>query len=425
MPHPRPTLILTLLALLPCTGQVGAAESQGTVALNFREPPHSYLEHQPRDRMTRLLKAMAAGEVKIDTTSPHAHLRSMLVALEIPQSSQLLVFSASSLQSEIINPRNPRALYFNEDTYLGYVPGGKLEVISMDPTHGAIFHLFEGLDIGGAPPAVTRSTKCFNCHAGHATGRIPGLIAESLLPMPSGASLETYRRDEQGHQIPLKNRFGGWHLTGDHHLREHHANLVGLPQDSGKWEVQSAKPGEQWDINKHLLPTSDILPHLIHEHQLGFENRAFQAAYQVRQWLHDGGGRLPASAKPQFEALALAMARYILFADEAALPTEGVVGDSIYRQDFLARRKAASDGRSLRDLDLRKSIFKHRASFMLHTESWLELPKLFKDAVYYRMAEGLRPQQPAVQGAHLPAAERLAIRAILKQTMPDLPNWWR
>jgi hypothetical protein len=404
---------------------LSAAETPAKTTVDFRSPPHSYLEHRPRDRMTRLLEAMAAGKVRIDTSSPHAHLKGMLEALEIPQSSQLLVFSASSLQSEIINPRNPRALYFNEDTYLGYVPGGKLEVISMDPTHGAIFHLFEGLQIGGAPPAVSRSTKCFNCHAGHATGRIPGLIAESLLPMPSGASLETYRRDEQGHQIPLSNRFGGWHLTGDHHLRSHHANLVGLPQDSGKWELQSARPGEQWDLGKHLLPTSDVLPHLIHEHQLGFENRAFRAAYLMRQWLHDGAGKIPATARAEFDEMALAMARYILFADEATLPAEGIIGDGSYREEFLKRRKPARDGRSLRDLDLRKAIFKHRASFMLHTESWLELPKSFKDAVYYRMAEGLRPSSPAAQGAHLPVAERLAIRSILKDTQPDLPPWWR
>ncbi len=168
--------------------------------VTFREAPHKYLEYKPDDRFARLQKQITKGQVKLDTSNDKAFLTSILEALDIPISSQLLVFSASSLQSEIINPRNPRALYFNEDTYIGYVPGGKVEVIAMDPDMGAMFYIFDQLRPGGPPPAMTQSDKCFNCHAGNATRRVPGLIIESLLPMLSGASLETYRRDEQGHQ---------------------------------------------------------------------------------------------------------------------------------------------------------------------------------------------------------------------------------
>jgi hypothetical protein len=77
-----------------------------------------------------------------------------------------MVFSASSLQSEIINPRNPRALYFNEDTYIGWVPGGLVEIIAADPEMGPMFYVFDRLRPGGPVPNVTRSTKCMNCHAG-------------------------------------------------------------------------------------------------------------------------------------------------------------------------------------------------------------------------------------------------------------------
>ena len=36
---------------------------------------------------------------------------------------QMLVFSKTSMQRERISPRNPRSLFYNDDVYLGYIPG--------------------------------------------------------------------------------------------------------------------------------------------------------------------------------------------------------------------------------------------------------------------------------------------------------------
>ncbi len=409
--------------LLPMLPLVPLALPALETKVAFREAPHRYLEHEPKDRFAALRQQVEAGRVTLDTTDDKAFLASILKALDVPESSQLLVFSASSLQSEIINPRNPRALYFNEDTYIGWVPGGKVEVISMDPELGAMFYIFEKLRPGGGVPPITRSEKCFNCHAGSATRRVPGLIAESLLPMASGASLETYRRDEQGHHIPLENRFGGWHLTGGHHLREHHANLMGTSVPGQGIEKQKVEPGQMSDLGLHLRPTSDILPHLVHEHQLGFENRVFHAAYLMRQWLAEGRGSLPMRVKPEFEELAEELARYILFVDEAKLPERGIEGDADFMRDFQRNRREAAGGLALKDFDLKTRLFKHRCSYMLYTDSWQKLPAVLKERVYFRMAEGLREQNPTYR--HLEPAERLAIRAILKQTLPGLPPWWR
>lgn len=422
MPVPASRLLPALPFLL-ATCLLAAPEVKETV-IEFRKPPHNYLTHEADDRFARLLKKLNSNEVKLDTANDKAFLTSILAALDIPVSSQILVFSASSLQSEIINPRNPRALYFNEDTYVGYVPNGKVEVISMDPTHGAIFYIFDRLRPGNLP-LIARSEKCFNCHAGNATRRVPGLIAESLLPMASGASLETYRRDEQGHQIPLDQRFGGWHLTGGHHLETTHANLMGVSTDAGKFDKVPAEVGQMWNIENHLLPTSDILPNLVHEHQLGFENRVFHAAYVMRVLHPDGKGPLPFAAKPEVEKLADELARYILFTDEAKLPAKGIEGDPAFARDFARNRKPTKGGASLKDFDLKNRLFKYRASYMLYTESWQKLPAALKDRVYYKMAEGLRDQNPGPVGKHLPIDERHAIRAILKETLPGLPNWWR
>lgn len=391
----------------------------------FKEAPHLYLEQEPNDRFSRLQPLIEKGEVKLDTTSDKAFLASLLKALDIPISSQLLVFSASSLQSEIINPRNPRALYFNEDTYIGYVPGGKVEIIAMDPELGAMFYIFERLRPGGGVPAMMRSDKCFNCHAGHATRRVPGLIAESLLPMLSGASLETYRRDEQGHQIPLEKRFGGWHLTGKHHLKDNLANVMGSTSASRGFQKTPVEPGRMSDLNLHLLPTSDILPHLVHEHQIGFENRVFHAAYVMRQLMAQGRGSLPMAAKPELEELAEELARYILFADEAALPKEGIEGDPEFIREFQRNKKSVSSGASLKDFDLQDRMFRYRCSYMLYTDSWQKLPTALRERVYFKMAEGLRDQNANPAYAHLPPEEKRTIRTILKETLPGLPAWWR
>jgi len=413
-----------LLLLFQCLSvMLPAAETKELRVIDFRSPPHNYLEWKPKDRFAALQERMKQGEVKIDTRDDKAFLKSMLDALDIPVSSQIMVFSASSLQSEIINPRNPRALYFNEDTYVGWVPGGLIEIIAADPEMGPMFYVYERLRPGGAVPNVQRSTKCMNCHAGNATRRLPGLIAESLLVSRAGSSLETFRRDVQGHQIPLEIRFGGWHLTGEHNIANHKANVMGIPQN-GRNELSPVEPGQYSDLGLLLLPTSDILPNLIHEHQLGFENRLVYAIYTMRQLKHENKGIMGAAAKAEIEERAEEMARYITFAEEAKFPAKGITGDAAYAEDFLRDRKVTKSGISLKDFDMKTRIFKHRCSYMLYTDTWKEAPKELKDRIYYHMALYLR-DQPDAQHAHIPQAERLAIRSILKETMKDLPSWWR
>ena len=56
-------------------------------------------------------------------------LAGLLAKLDVPVSSQMLVFSTTSLQLRPIRQDNPRALYFNDDIHIGYIPGGKIEVL--------------------------------------------------------------------------------------------------------------------------------------------------------------------------------------------------------------------------------------------------------------------------------------------------------
>jgi hypothetical protein len=145
--------------------------------------------------------------------------------------------------------------------------------------------------------------------------------------------------------------------------------------------------------------------------------------YTVRQLKDDRKGMLGSTELAEIDVWAQDFARYVLFADEAKFPREGIEGDAAYAQDFLEDRRKSKRSLSLKDLDLKTRLFKHRCSFMLYTETWTHAPKEIKDRVYYRMAEALRDAQPSMP--HLALDERRAIREILKETMSDLPSWWR
>ena len=61
------------------------------------------------------------GTVKLRRTPQHGYLESVLQALNINPDSQTLVFSKTSLQIDAISAATPRAIYFNDDTYVGWV----------------------------------------------------------------------------------------------------------------------------------------------------------------------------------------------------------------------------------------------------------------------------------------------------------------
>lgn len=106
-------------------------------------PAHDYWKRDLHDPFTRIKSRLESGEMDFNYGSEKDFVVSLLKELKIPKTSQMLVFSATSLQTGLISTSNPRALYFNEDLYLGWVPGGKIEIVSIDPALGGIFYIFE------------------------------------------------------------------------------------------------------------------------------------------------------------------------------------------------------------------------------------------------------------------------------------------
>jgi hypothetical protein len=415
---------LHLLLMPLCLGVAWPCQAAGTNAPSYRDidgPPHHYRTRTPRDRFTRAMQAIE-NDPRLDRSGEKAFLISFLKILGVPASSQMLVFSTTSLQLRFISPSNPRAIYFSEDIYVGYIPGGRIEVVALDPELGAVFYIFD-IPREQSPIRYERSERCMNCHATDDTGYVPGLVIKSVVPAPSGGSLEGFRQLQSGHAIPFADRFGGWHVTGRHSITNHWGNVIGRYVNGELTRVPNP-PGAKYQWAKYPVETSDILPHLLHEHQVGFVNRVVEAGYRARTALFIANGKLTPAQEAELDEQAGIVTRYLLFADEVPLPAGGVDPDAAYKSDFLRDRRATIAGLALKDLDLNTRLFKHRCSYMIYGAIFQELPAVLKNRIYLRLKAALSENPANEEFNYLPAAERQAIRSILKATLPDLPQDW-
>src|SRR5579863_2354353 len=135
------------------------------------------------DPIAHLEKGLESQKIKLDyAPNGWGYLPAVLKQLNINIDSQILVFSRTSIQTSHISPRTPRAIYFNDDTAVGFVQNGEvLELSAIDPTQGAVFY---SLDTEKSDrPGLARRDDCLRCHQGAPTMGIPGLIVSSVHPV--------------------------------------------------------------------------------------------------------------------------------------------------------------------------------------------------------------------------------------------------
>ena len=104
----------------------------------------------------------------------------------------------------------------------------------------------------------------------------------------------------------------------------------------------------------------------------------------------------------------------MLFVDEA--PLDGIKGTSGYAERFAARGPRDSKGRSLRDLDLQRRLFRYPCSYMIYSEAFDALPDVARNAVYARLLQVLTGKDTSAKYKHLSATDRQAILEILRET---------
>lgn len=400
---------------------------------SFDLPPIRYSESQSQDPVAVLQRKLASGEVVLDRDPQFGVLPSLLKQLEVPVESQVLVFSKTSLQIHKISPTNPRALYFNDSVYIGYVPGSSiLELAANDPALGAVFYTLE-IDpkVDEGQEGTVSETKqlvelvrdrgqCLSCHATTRTENVPGYLVRSIYPDSSGrprTGTSSYTTD---YRSLFENRWGGWYVTGTHGQMRHLGNLFALdrndPQkvDMDAGANQSKLPARVRP-NLHLEPHSDLVALMVLEHQIRVHNLITKANYETRQAIamdesmNKALGRAPEyrseSTQRRIQASATALADAILLQGESPL-SDRVQGTSRFAETFAAKGPWDSQNRSLRQLDLQTRLFRYRLSYLVYTPEFQQLPE-----------EVLRPVK-ARMNQTLSSAEYQAEREILQSTLP-------
>jgi hypothetical protein len=407
------------------SGWVLADRLEDTFYVPLDHPAIRYYQ-EPADPVARLQKRLASGQTKLDFAPQGGYLAALLRELDINIDSQALVFSKTSIQTTHISPRTPRAIYFNDDVAVGYVPGGDvLELSSLDPRLGIILY---SLDVEQADkPEFSRRDDCLRCHQGPVTMGIPGIFVSSLHPRTDelrdvhGSSFVT------DHRTAFKDRWGGWYVTGTHGSATHLGNNVALvdplhPGGRGGPETQNLTSlSGLFDTSRYPAATSDIVALLTLEHQTHMTNLMIRIGWDVRIAEHDG--KKDAATRKQLFSEIDEMVNYMLFADEEPLLAP-VAGVSTFAKTFAQRGPRDSQGRSLRDLDLHTRLFRYPLSYMIYDAAFDAMPDLARERVYQRLSEILTGKDQGEAYARLSAADRRAILEILRETKRGLPADW-
>src|SRR5262245_24680605 len=118
-------------SLSPRPALFAQADFQGASHLMpFDEDTIRYSKTKDNSPIARLQERLDRGEARLQHDDRFGYLLSVLRELRMSTNSQLLVFSKTSFQRERIAPKSPRAVFFNDDIYLGYVPGSPLLEVS-------------------------------------------------------------------------------------------------------------------------------------------------------------------------------------------------------------------------------------------------------------------------------------------------------
>ncbi len=392
---------------------------------------------EPTNAVLRLQARIDAGTVAFQHTERQGHLKSLLAELGVSDTSQVLVFSKTSFQSEKITPKTPRAVYFTDDVYVGYVPGGEVVELSVpDPELGTAFYTFDQKADG--PQAFARHTdSCLRCHNSSRTQNQPGHILRSVFPDRSGMPVFSAGSANVDPSTPLGDRWGGWYVTGTHGKVKHRGNwaLAGKnPDAEDRTPNQNLTDlKDRFPVAEYLTPHSDIVALLVLEHQTDLHNRLSRAtliateALRHQELLNKELKEKPdhrwASTTRRIELAAEEVVRGLLFSGEAKLE-DAVKGTSGFAEQFAKRGPDDGRGRSLRQFDLTTRLFKYPCSYLVYSRAFDDLPAEVRAVVWKRMDEILTGRDQSAAFAHLSAADRTAVREILVATKKGLPAGW-
>jgi hypothetical protein len=400
------------------------------------QAPIHYDTARVDDPIARLQKQIDSGKAGLAHDDKHGYLESVLKALGVPVSSQMLVFSKTSFQRDLIAPWKPRALYFNSDVYIGWVQGGEvLEVASIDKELGPVFYTLDQQK-AAKPQFVRQADSCLQCHESNATQNMPGLLMRSVYPDASGMPLFSAGTFRTTDASDWRERWGGWYVTGSHGSQRHMGNaIVRKTDDPEHLDLEAGanlpKLTGKLDTSAYLAEGSDVVALMVLAHQTEIHNLITRANYETRiaqrdqaamnQALGEKPDHVFESTGRRVKSACEPLVRGMLFCEAKPLG-DRVVGPSAFAKEFSAAGPRDAFGRTLRDLDLEHRLFKYPCSFLIYSDQFASLPKPAKEFIYKRMGEILSGKESDKDFAHLTQKDREAIREILAGTLKDWPK---
>lgn len=379
--------------------------------LSVNHPAIQYFNRPVRDPVTRL-PGLEFGE------DPQRNLSALLKQLGVNTDSQALVFSKTSFQSSKISPTNPRAIYFNDDVAIGFVRGSdSLEVAVTDPTQGVVLYTLNIKKPG--QPEFHRSEVCLKCHQGPATSGVPGIFVGSVFANTAGTPSRVAAIITD-HRTPFADRWGGWYVNATRGQQRDRANAVASnPADPEQLDLERLNQTHlmtKFNANGYLSPLSDIVALMTFEHQTQMTNYITRVGWEARIAAHDG--KTDELTRKQIDHDIESMVDYMLFIDEVPL-TEPLQGVSTFTQTFQQRGPKDKRGRSLRDFDLQKRLFRYPLSYVIYSEAFDGLPDAIRERVYRRLGEVLSGKDQSKRFTRLSPDDRKAILNILRETKPQ------
>lgn len=388
------------------------------------------------DAVARLQKRIDSGDLNLRFREGHGYLESVLEALTVRPASQVLVFSKTSFQATRIAPKLPRAIYFNDNVAVGWVRGGDvLEFAAVDPRQGVIFYTLDQQPAG--KPHFDRQDTCLQCHWNGSTVGVPGMLVRSVYPSQSGMPAFQAGSFVTDHRSPLKERWGGWYVTGKHGSQIHMGNSI----VQGREGPVTLEPNGlnvtdlryRFDTGAYLTPYSDIVALMVLEHQTRMTNLITRVGFEARLALFDNAvmskflqrpeSELSESTVGRISSAAEELVKYMLFAEETRL-TDPITGVSGFAESFARMGPKDAAGRSLRELDLKTRLFRYPCSYLIYSEPFDQMPPPMKDRVYQRLWQVLSGEDQSPKFATLASGDRRAILEILRATKSGLPDYW-
>ena len=400
----------------PLAGYAPTAPATGTMLRYETEyPTIPYTTGKRTDRVAALIDRIERGETTLERDGARGYLESLLAALEMDPSSQTLVYSQTSLQSKLIGPKTPRAIYFNDDVYVGYVQNGPIEIASVDAKLGPVFYLLEQ----EAPVRFSAELgRCMSCHDSYSLtgGGVPRFIVGSGYTGATGMLVSHEGWILISDRTPLKSRWGGWYVTGQHGSQVHLGNIViKTLYDFDKLEELRIGNRDTLDglvdTKPYLTNKSDIVALLVLQHQADVQNLITRLSYDAQ---------IAADKREEpLEETAERLLRMMMFVD-AVEYTEPISGDPKFAEQFASRAVRDAQGRSLRDFDLSRRLFRYPLSYVIYSPAFDALPSDAKDIFQRRLNEVLTGRDTSEDFADVTAADRTAILEILRATKPEL-----